>query len=62
MMKFIISEILIPAIAGGLIGVGCGIGLWPIYEQPKNIKIQTVLSISGIIIMATWVYYFTNLI
>jgi hypothetical protein len=46
-MKLIILCI----IAGSAIGTSSGIGLWPVWQQPKNIRIQLTLAIIGAVLM-----------
>jgi hypothetical protein len=41
--------ILLSIIAGVFGGLSAGIGLWPVFKQPKNIKIQTLLAIVAVI-------------
>lgn len=37
-------------VAGAFGGCAAGIGLWPIFPQPKNFKIQMVLTAIAIIL------------
>jgi len=50
-MKEIIINILC-AVGGCLGGISAGIGFWPKWNQPKNIRIQIVLGVVSIIILS----------
>jgi len=52
-MKYL--ELLIMIVAGACAGTASGIGFWPRWPQPKNIRIQLALSFIAIIL---WIVYF----
>lgn len=54
--EFVFSMIAI--IASLAIGVSCGIGLKPIFEQPKNLIVQLTLVVFGVILLYACVLYF----
>ena len=39
---------LIMLISGMLFGASVGIGFWPLFKQPKNLRIQVILTLLGL--------------
>ena len=47
-------EVIIMMLAGGAAGWSSGIGLFPIYPQPKNIRIQLLFTIVAVLLFVLW--------
>lgn len=52
----IFKEIIFPVLLSVFIGLSIGTGLFPIYEQPKNLKIQAILGFIGFSLLGIFFY------
>jgi len=53
-------KIIFAALMGLSWGISSGIGIWPIFKQPKNIQIQVVLFCIGILFLGGFIATFID--
>lgn len=53
-MKYI--QLIVIICAAFSAGLSSGIGIWPKYNQPKNIRIQLILAFIAVLLISLWFF------